>query len=304
MDLLAQMSTFVRVVEGKSLSAAARAQRLSLAAVSRQLQALESELGSTLVVRSTRRLHLTEAGERWYAHCVRVLREVEQARASMRGDDVPRGTLVVSASLTFGSLVVVPLLGALAERHPQMVIDLRLEDQLVDLVSEGVDVALRAGSPPPDSTAYFARPIFSMTRVLVASPKWLRKHGTPRKPEDLGAATCLVQVTPAGTLVRWALQRGEARATIEIRGNIRCNAPMALRDLAMAGAGIAYVPDWLVAQDLAQGRLRRVLPQWSSDPIAAWAIHRSELRGAAKLRAFLDALPSRAPTEHASSGRT
>ncbi|MBC8073897.1 MAG: LysR family transcriptional regulator [Deltaproteobacteria bacterium] len=295
MDLLAQMQTFVRVVDGKSLSAAARAQRLSLAAVSRQLQALEAELGTSLVVRSTRRLHLTDAGERWYAHCIRVLREVEEARAAMRGDDVPRGTLVVSASLTFGQVVVIPILTALAERHPQLVVDLRLEDQLVDLVGEGVDVAIRAGSSPPDSTAYLARPIFAMTRVLVASPKWLRKHGTPRQPEQLGAMAALVQVTPSGTLVRWSLQRGDVRTTVEVHGGLRCNAPMALRDLAIAGAGIAYVPDWLVVDDLAEGRLRRVLPEWASAPINAWAIHRSELRGAAKLRAFLEALPSRAP---------
>lgn len=295
MDLLAQMQTFVRVVEGKSLSAAARAQRLSLAAVSRQLQALEAELGTSLVVRSTRRLHLTDAGQQWYGHCVRVLRDVEDARAAMKGTDVPRGTLVVSASLTFGSVIVLPMLTALSERHPELVIDLRLEDQLVDLVGEGVDVAIRAGSSPPDSTAYLARPVFAMRRVLVAAPKWLRKHGMPRKPEQLAALPCLLQVTPAGMLVRWSLQRGDVHTVVEVAGNLRSNAPMALRDLAVAGAGVAYVPDWLVTDDIEAGRLRRVLPEWSSESIDAWAIHRSELRGAPKLRAFLDAFPRTAP---------
>lgn len=295
MDLLAQMQTFVRVAEGRSLSAAARAQQLSLAAVSRQLQALEAELGTSLIVRSTRRLHLTEAGQQWLGHCLRVLRDVEDARASMKGSEVPRGTLVVSASLTFGTVVVLPLLPTLAERHPGLVIDLRLEDQLVDLVGEGVDLAIRAGSPPPDSTAYLARPVFAMRRVLVASPKWLRKHGTPKQPEQLAAATCLLQVTPGGMLVRWSLRRGDVQTVVDVSGNLRCNAPLALRDLAVAGAGIAYVPDWLVTDELAHGRLRRVLPEWSSSPIHAWAIHRSELRGAAKLRVFLDALPRASP---------
>jgi DNA-binding transcriptional LysR family regulator len=289
------MATFVRVVEGKSLSAAARAQRLSLAAVSRQLQALEAELGTSLVVRSTRRLHLTDAGEQWYAHCVRVLRDVEDARAAMRGADVARGTLVVSSGVTFGALVVVPMLPALAERHPELTVDLRLEDQLVDLVGEGVDVALRAGSAPPDSTAYLAQQIFSMRRVLVAAPKWLRKHGTPRQPSELATARCLVQVTPAGTAVGWSLVKGAERVVIEVDGRLRTNAPLALRELAIAGAGIAYVPEWLVEDDLVGGRLRRVLPAWSSDPIPAWAVHRRELRGAAKLRAFLEALPRVAP---------
>lgn len=295
MDLLTQMATFVRVVEGKSLSAAARAQRLSLAAVSRQLQALEAELGTSLVVRSTRRLHLTDAGQQWYVHCVRVLRDVEDARAAMRGADVARGTLVVSASLTFGTVIVLPMLPALAERHPELTVDLRLEDQIVDLVGEGVDVALRAGTAPPDSTAYLAQQVFSMRRVLVAAPKWLRKHGTPQKPSELAAAPCLVQVTPAGTAIRWALVRNEERIVVEVEGRLRTNAPLALRDLAIAGAGVAYVPQWLVRDDLADGRLRRVLPAWASDPIPAWAVHRRELRGAAKLRAFLDALPRVTP---------
>lgn len=293
MDLLAQMATFVRVVDGKSLSAAARAQRLSLPAVSRQLRALETDLGTSLIVRSTRRLHVTDAGRQWYAHCVRVLREIDEARAEVRSTKLVHGTLVVSASLTFGSVVIIPQLARLARAHPHLVVDLRLEDQLVDLVGEGVDVAVRAGSPPPDSTSFVAHPIFAMHRILVASPGWLRKHGSPRTPEQLARRECLVQVTPSGTVVRWALRRGgEEERVVEVRGPVRTNAPTALRDLAVDGAGIAYVPDWLVEDDLAEGRLRRVLPEWSSPRHMAWAIHRAELRGAPRLRAFLDALPS------------
>jgi DNA-binding transcriptional LysR family regulator len=290
MDLLAQMATFVSVVDGKSLSAAARAQRVSLPAVSRQLRALEEELGASLIVRSTRRLHVTDAGRRWYEHCARVLREVEEARASVRSTKAVRGTLVVSASLTFGSVVVLPKLAKLAERHPHLVIDLRLEDQLVDLVGEGVDIAIRAGSPPPDSTAYVAHPLMTMDRILVASPRWLRKHGTPREPEQLARRPCLVQVTVAGVLVKWWLRRKDEDRTIDVRGQLRSNAPIALRDLAGAGAGIAYLPDFLVAPDLAAGRLRRVLPEWKSPPWRALAIHRAELRGDPRLRAFLDAM--------------
>jgi DNA-binding transcriptional LysR family regulator len=291
MDLLAQMVTFVRVVDGKSLSAAARAQRLSLPAVSRQLRALETDLGASLIVRSTRRLHVTDAGRQWYEHCVRVLREIDEARATVRDTNSVRGTIVVSASLTFGSVVIVPQLGKLVDKHPHLVVDLRLEDQLVDLVGEGVDVAVRAGSPPPDSTAFVAHPIFAMDRILVAAPRWLRKHGTPKEPEQLVRHECLVQVTPAGSVVRWRLRRGAEEQTIDVRGRVRTNAPIALRDLAVDGAGIAYLPDWLVTDDLARGRLRRVLPDWCSPSITAWALYRAELRGAPRLRAFLDAMP-------------
>lgn len=295
MDLLAQMATFVRIVDGKSLSAAARAQRMSLAAVSRQLRALETELGTSLIVRSTRQLSVTDAGRQWYSHAVRVLREIDEARATVGSLRSVRGTLVVSASLTFGTVKILPRLPRLVAQHPHLVIDLRLEDHLVDLVAEGVDVAVRAGPPPPDSTAFVAQPIFEMRRQLVASPRWLRKHGTPREPTQLAQAGCLVQVTPAGTTVRWLLRRdsdaGDAEVeSVEVAGQIRSNAPIALRELAIVGAGIAYLPDWLVADDISRGRLRRVLPAWSSPPIAAWAIYRAELRGAPRLRAFIDAL--------------
>lgn len=306
MDLLTQMATFVRVVDGKSLSAAARAQRLSLAAVSRQLRALEADLGASLIVRSTRRLHVTEAGRQWYAHCVRVLRELDEARAAVRSTKAVRGSLVVSTSFTFGTHVIVPQLAKLVEQHPQLIVHLRLEDQLVDLVAEGVDVAVRAGSPPPDSTAIVAHPIFAMRRVLVAAPRRLRRHGVPREPAQLARHACLVQVTPAGSVIRWSLQRerkseskSESKSgappeeqSVEVRGQVHSNTPSALRDLAVDGAGIAYLPDWLVAEDVAHGRLRRILPEWSSPSITAWAMHRAELRGSPRLRAFLDALPT------------
>jgi DNA-binding transcriptional LysR family regulator len=130
-----------------------------------------------------------------------------------------------------------------------------------------------------------------MDRILVAAPRWLRKHGTVRDPPQLAGRECLVQVTPAGSVIRWRLRRGDEEQTVEVRGHICTNAPLALRDLAVDGAGIAYLPAWLVTDDLARGRLRRVLPDWSSPPIIAYAIHRAELRGAPRLRAFLDMMP-------------
>jgi DNA-binding transcriptional LysR family regulator len=290
MDLLAQMATFVAVVDGNSLSAAARSQRLSLPAVSRQLRALETDLGVNLIVRSTRRLKVSDAGRLWYQHCVRVLQDIERARASIRGTKSVSGTIVVSASFTYGSAFIVPRLGKLSERYPELGIDLRLEDRLSDLVGEGVDVAVRAGAPPPDSTAFIAHPLLTMTRILVASPRWLRKHGSPRTPQQLARYSCLVQVTPAGSVVQWVLAKQDERQTVEARGSLRSTAPTALRDLAIDGGGVAYLPDFLVKEDLAKRRLRRVLPEWSSPAITAWAVHRAELRATPRLRAFLEAI--------------
>jgi DNA-binding transcriptional LysR family regulator len=129
-----------------------------------------------------------------------------------------------------------------------------------------------------------------MRRVVVAAPRWLRKHGTPREPAQLSRHDCLIQVTPAGTQIRWQLGRGDDAAAVEIHGRVRSHAPIALRDLAIEGAGIAYLPDWLVEDDLARGRLRRVLPEWSAPKLTAWAVYRAELRGAPRLPAFLAAI--------------
>ena len=294
MDLLSQMATFISVVDGNSLSAAARVHRLSLPAVSRQLAALESELGTPLVIRSTRRLRVTEAGRKWYHHSQRVLAEVEEARQAVRPGKAAYGSLVVSASLTYGSVILVPKLARLAEKHPHLTVDLRVEDQLVDIVAEGVDVAIRIGSPPPDSTAFVARPIQTMQRILVAAPGWLRKHGMPRTPADVARRECLQQVTPRGVPIRYRLVRDDREGSIETRGHLRSNAPMVLRDIAVRGGGIAYLPDWLVAPELASGKLRRVLPGWASPPITAFAVFRTELRDTPKLNAFLETIAARA----------
>jgi DNA-binding transcriptional LysR family regulator len=199
--------------------------------------------------------------------------------------------------LTFGMVLVAPSLRLLAAKHPRLSIDMRLEDQLVDLVGEGVDVAIRAGTPPPDSTAYVAQTLFETRRVLVASPSWLKKHGTPTHPAQLARHDCLVQVTPAGTLVRWSLQRETAsgareQETVDVRGQFRTNAPAALRALTLDGLGVAYLPEWLVAEDIVERRLRRVLPEWSSVGIPAWAVYRAELRASPRIQAFLSALPA------------
>lgn len=290
MDLLAQMTTFVRVVEGGSLSSAARAQRLSLAAVSRQLRALEDDLGTTLVARSTRRLRITDPGRAWYAHCVRILREVDDARSSMHDERRVAGKLVVSASYAMADEFVVPRLPDLLAKHPRLEIDLRIEDQLVDLVGEGVDVALRGGAPPPDTTAFVAHALARFPRVVVGSPGYVGKRKIT-KPEELARHDCLVQLA-TGRLVPWTLRREDREITVDVRGPIRATTPRVLRELAVLGLGLAFLPDWLVAPEIARKKLVRVLEGWTSPPIAAWAIHRTEHRGSPKIAALLGALLS------------
>ena len=281
MDLLEQMTTFVDIVDAGTLSAAARRRRLSLAAVSRQLGALESDLGASLILRTTRAMQVTAAGRQFYEHAVRTLRDIETARASVKGAG---GTLRVSAGVSMGLEQLVHALPALAEAHPSLTSELRLEEHASDLVRDGVDVAIRAGLAPPDSTSFIARELAKFPRWAVAAPRYLRAHGVPKTPQALAKHRALVQISDAGELATWTL----GDDTVRVRGTLRCTTPSALRHLALAGSGVALLPDWLVRDDIAAGRLRRVLPRHATPPVTLWALHRIELRDAARVRVFLE----------------
>lgn len=288
MDLVAQMETFVRVVEMGSLSGAARRTGQSLAAVSRQLAALEAELGGALVVRTTRKLSITEAGRAFHERSLRVLAEVDAARHVVRGDRAMRGRLVVSAPVSLG-IQRAELFLALTTAHPSLTIDLRLEDRIVDLVAEGIDVAIRVGVAPPDTGTYVAHTLGPVRRVLVASPRWLARHGRPRHPSTLASHPALLHLPAGGDGDTWALRsEGGEDARIPMRGTLRSNALVVLRDLAIAGHGVAMVADFLATEALASGALERVLPTWEGPRATAYAVHPAVLRGSAKMRALVE----------------
>jgi DNA-binding transcriptional LysR family regulator len=289
MDLLDRMATFVRIVDGGSLSAAARGARLSQAAVSRQLAALEAELGARLIVRSTRRLQITAEGRRWYEHSVRLLRELDDARAELAGGGGPRGRVVISAPITVGLAHVVPRLERLSQRHRQLEIDLRLEDHVIDLVGDAVDVAVRAGLAPPDTTAIVAHPLLRFRRVLVAAPSYLRRRPRPRHPRDLAQHDGLLLSGRVGA-APWRFIRRDAPAEaceVAPRPRLRCHAPLVLREWAVAGAGVALLPEWLRGSER---ELIELLPEWTTPEVPIWALHRAEMRGAPRIRAVIAAL--------------
>lgn len=293
MDMFAHMATFVRIVETGSLSAAAGVLRRSLPAVSRQLTTLERELGATLVKRTTRRLQITEVGQSWYAQCVRILADVEAARSSVNAGRAARGLLTVSAPVSLGMAHLVPRIPAILRRHHGLHIDLRLEDHLVDPVTGGIDIVIRAGFEPPDSAALMAQPLLTFHRAVVASPAYLLARGEPRDAAALARHECLVQLGGGGPLSSWRLIHGRKEHAVQVRGALRVSAPLAIREAALAGLGIAFVPEWLVAADLAEGRLRRVLTSYTSSAITAWAIYRGELRRSPRIRAFIDEIQVR-----------
>ena len=290
MDLLSQMRTFVRIAESGSLSRAAKSLRLSLAAVSRQLSALEHELGVPLVLRTTRRLALTEAGRTYHAEAIRVLGAVERAKETVQGSRRVEGRVVVSAGVTIGFHTVVPLLPRLAAKHPGLVVDLLLEDRNQDLIEDAVDLAIRVGDSLVDSTSIVAQRLGTFRRILVASPTYLEARGMPRTVGELQRHATLVQPQLEPVSGLWRLVRRGEIEVVRVDGRLACNAPLALRELSLAGLGVALLPDWLVAEALSTGRLRRVLPEIASPEVPVTALYRVEQRGWPRLRPVLEAL--------------
>jgi DNA-binding transcriptional LysR family regulator len=288
-DLLDKMSTFVRVIEAGSISAAAKQLGLSAAAVSRQISTLEEQVGVPLLMRTTRTMALTEAGQSYYDQCLRILREVEDAQAIGK-PGVVHGTLTVSAPVTLGHACVLPYVPALLATHPGLNVDLRLEDRVVDLVAEAVDVAIRTSPPPPVTHTIIAHPLMSYRRVLVGSPTYLRGHAEPKRPEDLSQHQAISESRESGARVTWTLQHAGQERSGQPVVRLRCNSRYAIRDAALQHVGLALLPDWLVEDDVKRGRLRILLPDWESESTHVHALHRVELRGTPRVRIFVEHL--------------
>lgn len=292
MDLLSRARTFVRIVEAGSLSAAARTFRLSLPAVSRQVQTLEDELGAKLLQRTTRSLRLTEAGRRFHEHAARLVQAADAALASVQESRAVRGPVVVSASVTLGVLRIVPGLSALAREHPELALTLRLEDRSADLVSEGVDVAVRAGMELPSSTGLVAVPLASFERHLVASPAYLKRRGTPKNVAALAShAAVLGTESPA----EWRFFEEDEESRVTVRPSLRVTTLLGVREAVLADLGLALLPSFVVATQLASGALKSVLPRAKLAPVTSHALYRVEQRGSPRIRAVLGYLQRALP---------
>lgn len=293
MDFLGRAQTFVRILEAGSLSAAARSTRMSLAAVSRQVTSLEEELGARLFVRTTRTLRLTEEGQRFAAHAAQLVRDAEAARASVRPDGTLAGNVVVSASVTLGVQRIVPFVGKMLGAHPRLGIELRLEDRSVDLVGEGVDIAVRAGLALPDTTSLVARPLATFARVVVASPAYLRKHGTPKTVAALAKHGAIAGLA---STVTWQFDEGAVTLAPRLRIGTLLGVLTAVRE----GLGIAVLPDFVVDRDLANGALKQILPTAQLAPVTAHALYRQEQRGVRRIEAVIAHLKETVPLDPSS----
>jgi len=252
MDRFISMQCFVRAVETGSFSAVARELGTGQPNVSRHIAALEQRLGTRLLHRSTRRLTLTPEGERYYAEARRVLDAVDEAEANARGEDVPRGLLRVACPTSLGRPFILPRIKVLLARYPELEIDLQVSDRFIDLVEEGVDLAVRIGHLQ-DSTLK-ARRVGSAERICVASPAYLKKHGTPKTPEDLQRHNCVLY-TLASAGRSWAFRSGE----VEVNGRFRVDTPDGIQQAVLDGIGIAYAPVWLFEDAVREKRLKVLL---------------------------------------------
>jgi DNA-binding transcriptional LysR family regulator len=285
----ATLKTFVTVVESGTLSRAAQRLETTAGAVSRRIAALEQRLGLRLLNRSTRRLGLTEAGERYYEDVVGVLRALEEAEDRVTHlSDAPRGNLRVAAPLSFGVRTLAPLLPGFAARYPDLRVSIDLDDRLVDILASGADLALRIG-PLEDSTLV-ARRICDYRRVVCAAPAYLDRRGEPLVPQDLVGHDCL-HYSNIALKEEWTFRAGDgAVQTVEVTGPLCANNGDLLRRVAVGGMGICALPEFIAADDLEAARLKVILGAFEAPRITLWALWPSRRFVPAKVRVFVDYL--------------
>lgn len=292
MDRLSAIETFVRIAEGASFTAVARELGLSQPAVSKQIATLERHLGVTLLTRTTRALSLTDEGRRYYEHCRSALAELAIAEDDLGGDEGPlRGRLRIGVGTGFGRHKLMPILASLQKRHPALEIDLRLSDVFVDLVQEGIDVAIRGG--PAGEGDIIVRPLARITAGLYASRDYLEARGRPRTLADLAAHDCVLYahaVHGAHWVLQTASQEGPVTERVAVRGRFRTSGLESVRDAVAAGIGIGLVPNWLMAPPVALPGTERVLGEWSSPPVTVSAVYPASRRGSRKVRRFIEHL--------------
>ena len=288
MDQLAALRALRRVVELGGFTAAADALGVSHTVVSRQIRQLEEQLGAQLLNRTTRRFALTAAGKDYYEASRQILDALDDAdRAVGQHHARPAGSLRINAPMAFGTLELATWLPQFLERYPELQVDLVCNDRIVDLIEDGFDVALRLTRDLPDSTL-IARRLASSQVLLVASPAYLERYGTPRTPAELSGHNCLAY-TLAERPHEWIFMAPDgARAAVTVKGNFQANTGIALRTAALAGTGIATTASFIVHEDLRRGALVRVLPDHRIRPRELYALYPQNRHLSPKVRVFVD----------------
>jgi DNA-binding transcriptional LysR family regulator len=286
MNEFAAIPVFVAVVESGGFSAASRTLGVSKSAVSKRINQLESHLGVLLLHRTTRKLSLTEAGERYYEHAAQALSaagKAEDAVTELQGE--PQGKLKISSPMSFGRLHVAPLIPKFMQRYPKLQIDLVMDDRNIDLVAGGIDVAIRSGDMP-DSTL-IARKLAPLRQVLCASPAYIDRYGMPLAPSELRERNCIL-FSYSGDANEWTLNNGDKSEAVLVSGSYRVNNSEALLEALREGVGIGRLPTFVAGPDLKAGNMMRVLKSYHIPDHTFYAVFPERQYLPAKVRAFLD----------------
>jgi DNA-binding transcriptional LysR family regulator len=293
MDRHLAMETFVRVVDTGSFSDAARQMQIGQPAVSKAVAQLEDWLGVRLLLRSTRSLTPTEAGQNFYVRAKRALEEAEEAVLAARGAGAGlTGKLRISASVCFGRLHIMRQLPRFLEKHPEIEIEMVLDDRPINLVEEGIDVAFRSGALG-DSTLV-ARKIGEARRLVMATPSYFEKHGEPTSPGELMAHQTVVY-TPDGGGTSWTFRQGSTETSVAVGGRLSVTAAEGLREAVFAHLGLAITSEWNFAPELAAGIVRPVLLDWDLPTLELRAVFPTGRMASAKAREFVSFVESCIP---------
>lgn len=288
MDLLSAFRTFLRVAEAGSFSAVARRMNTTQPAISRQIAGLEEHLGARLIQRTTRTLMLTEDGRNLLSHAREVLEAVDLTEAAFgRQRQSPSGVVRLSTPVNFGRLYVVPRLGRLLGRYPDLSVELLPSDGHSDLVAEGLDLAIRIGEV--NDAGLVARRVGSARKVVVASAEYVARHGEPAIPQDLAGRDCVILLSSASPF-EWHFESPEGDVTVRVNGRFRTTSGEAAREAVLAGLGYGLLSTWFFGEHLTSNRLRLVLKGWQSPPVGIHAVYPSRRNLAPRTRAVIDFL--------------
>ncbi|MGX9432476.1 LysR family transcriptional regulator [Bradyrhizobium sp. LeoA1S1] len=283
MDRLASMETFVRVVETGSFSGAARQLRVGQPAVSKSVAQLEEYLGVKLLTRSTRGLTPTEAGLGYLERARRALEEAAEAERAARGAGAGlKGRLRVCAAVTFARIHLIPMLPQFMAQHPELDLEVVLDDRQIDLVQEGIDVALRMGKML-DSTLTVRR-VARCKRLVLGTPAYFDRAGTPSTPSELSKHQAIVYLQEGSV---WSFSRESTELSVSVKSRLRVTAAEGVRAAVLSHTGLAIASEWMFAPELRSGAVRTVLSEWDLPPLDLWAVLPTGRAATAKARAFV-----------------
>jgi DNA-binding transcriptional LysR family regulator len=288
MDRLLAMKVFTTVVETGSFSRAADQLHLSATATSRHVADLEKHLGAQLLQRSTRRLHLTEIGANYYDRCRLIMADVEEADAqAATQESQPKGMLRISLPHSFGLRYIAPLLPEFCKRYPDLQLELSFSDRTIDLVEEGIDMAVRITREL--KTSLVARKLATTSLVCCASPEYLAEHGTPEHPDDLRQHNCLTYIySPTANL--WAFTEDGKNINVQVKGTLRANSGDMSRIATINGLGITVLPCFSISDELRSGSLVRILQDYPIPELTVYAVYLPAARRAVRVKVMVEYL--------------